>query len=191
MQAISPKDALDFGIEPDSQSKEITEVHNLDDNFFREIKIKDARQDNRASNSNKVALPDNMLENPFFVSLKGGSLSFKTNKEIFSKFKRCLVICLKNSVVNPTELNNLLINRLMCKEDYNKISELCTILEAPIKLIKNMNHRRQATIVERHRLSPFNHGRIELENDEVVVPLFELCEKSGTTTSSFSNSILP
>ena len=157
-------DDLDFGIDEDILSKEYVQ---LNDNFFDITKKNDIIDD-------KMVLEKDKMINPFFSDLKSSPLK---NIQRIDNYKRCLVICKKNGI---KELNfyeiNFLFEKVIDKQKYKDLSNYFTLVEGSIKLLKNKSHFKKGLLIDRHLLTDFNHRNFDLENDEIVIPIFELSE---------------
>ena len=169
------------------------EDNGLDDNFFgpnevpnemsNEVLTKGPNtehEDLRPKGSNETSSSTQNEEqdgdkvvNPFFVSLKGGPVTYMKNKDLYS-YKRCLLLCRQDKYYdfNFSSLPQL-VSKVMTKEQFLKLGEYLILIEGNLRIVKNPNHRKQSTIVDRHLLTHFNHMNLTLENDEIVIPLFE------------------
>jgi hypothetical protein len=105
-----------------------------------------------------------MEANPFFNQ----SINI-TDKELYSKFSRILLICLKNNVKHDDEILNPTIN------DINEIMKNYTILETKnLRLVKNISNK--LMIIKSSILSKFFD--YEFKNEELVIMMYLVDENS-------------
>ena len=94
------------------------------------------------------------------------------SKELYSRYKRVLVICKKKC----SNLNlKTLFSKIVDKNEFMKCLSSLTIFVSTVKLLKNYNHKNQAIILERALLKQVD-SHLEYDNDEIVIPMFELEE---------------
>ena len=111
----------------------------------------------------------NHIINPFYTSLKE-EISVPTNK-IFSKFKRVLLLCNKNGNLF---LNNEITQKLINKSTLETMKENFKLQVGSLSLMNNAIHRDRAKIIEKSILEYLNTEKILLENEEIVIPFFDI-----------------
>jgi len=106
------------------------------------------------------------------------------NREIFTTYDRVLILCnLDNKKISP-------MRSKMESDKYDKYKSKLILIPGDMKMLKNKYHKERSTIIERYLLKPFNHNKLELENDEVVLPLLELnVEDAYLYASLYQNNI--
>jgi hypothetical protein len=164
--------ALDYGIDVNKNSSLIT-IENSDLNdtdFFSTINEKQNVEQSQLSISEQLIL------NPFFVNINGGPLMKMENSDIYTTYKRVIVVYLNETYNN--DHHSLLMEKYVDKKRLKEIGASLVFREGPMKLLKL--HRKTATIVERNVLKQINNNdQIEFENDEIVICLFELVESDA------------
>lgn len=180
---------LDYGVVNDLtrfMTSGATELDNredndLDDNFFGPNEVPSseswsAERPNEDEEQNEMSTEvqeSDKVVNPFFVSLKGGPVTYMKNKDIYA-YKRCLLLCRQDKYhdFNFSSLPQL-ANKVMTTDQFLKLGEYLILIEGNLRIVKNQNHRKQSIIVDRYMLTHFNHNNLTLESNEIVVPLFE------------------
>ena len=105
-----------------------------------------------------------MEANPFF-----NQSIYITDKELYSKFSRILLLCLKNNVKHDDEILNPTIN------DINEIMKNYTILETKnLRLVKNISNK--LMIINSSILSKYFD--YEFKNEELVIMMYLVDENS-------------
>ncbi len=163
--------ALDFGVNTSEITSVITTEDTLEDgNFFGDL-------NNLSQEEEQVDIltDENMMINPFFVNLNGGELMKKDNREIYSEYNRVVVMSLSN-MYNMNHVH-ILTQKYINKHEFQECCQSFTLHNAPMRMLKL--HRKMATIVDRPFLKQFNRGNLDLNNDEIVVCLFELNESDA------------
>lgn len=128
----------------------------------------------------QIILKDNEIVNPFFVDLVESQLSSLNEKELYSIYKRVLVICVKQSYDKERDKEaQAIFKNVLTKQDLVNISKYFTLIPCPRKILNNKNQYARAVRVKKNLLEYFNNSHtlnIVLENDEIVLPMFELTE---------------
>lgn len=176
---------LDYGVISDlsvgmdvanTQSGDSREPQEFNDNFFGDgnMDAQDMSKHDTDKPDEERDLDDNKMKNPFFVSLKGGPVLYMKNRNLYTRYKRCLLLCKQDEYddVNLFSIPNL-AKKIVTKDQFVKLSKYMVLIEGNIRIVKNNYHKKQSVIVDRHMLTHFNHLNLDLENDEIVVPLFE------------------
>ena len=161
---------LDFGVNPTTQYDQVGKSDLDDDNFFGLDLI-----------SNSSLLPNDDLENgliknQFYVGTNTSTVSKMTDVELFSKYKRCIAICLKNGQQASQLILNGIYQKILKQSEFESLSQYYTLYPVSVRLLKNNLHRQSALLLDRPLLSSFNSSNIALENTEIIVPLFEINE---------------
>lgn len=133
-----------------------------------------------STSSGNLMLKQNEIENPLFVGEGGGSVSKLTSKELKSGFSRVFVVCMRDNYVESIELYNNSYSRVIDKTLAPKFSSNYAFLRTSIKLLDENYYKRCANIVSRELLtSLYNLDGSTLENEEIVIPMFELIESDA------------
>lgn len=124
----------------------------------------------------QVHLKDNEFINPFFVGLNNKSqLDSIDEKQLYSTYKRAIVMCMKMSYNQEVEAEKI-FNMITSTNDLQCLSTYFTLIPCSRKIINSNMQYKRAVLVEKKYLQHFNHNKITLENDEIVIPMFELKE---------------
>lgn len=124
-----------------------------------------------------VILTSDQITNPLFVGEDGGNLSKLDSKEIYSNFSRVLVVCMRDNFVDQPELYENSYGLVINKNQSLKLSVNYAFLKTNMNLLNEKYYKRCANVVQRDLLVNLYglNGSI-LENEEIVVPMFELVE---------------
>lgn len=165
---------LDFGVNTDTNYQSIA----IDKNELVELEqdIFGNHINTNYEDKNQILLvSDDDQLNPFYVKLNNSSLRNMDDKTLYSNYKRILILCPKDDC--PQNFNVLpLLNIISPKIEFNKCATNFVLVNATNKILKNNRHKKMAIIVEKCHLKPFNHNNLELNIDEIVVPIVELKE---------------
>ena len=127
-----------------------------------------------------VILKSGEIENPLFVGENGGNLLKLTPKDIYSGFSRVFVICMRDNYVNSPELFNYSYSRIIDKSLATTIASNYVFIKASLKLLNENYYKRCANVVGRELLSTlYNFRDSSLENEEIIIPMFELTESAA------------
>jgi hypothetical protein len=125
------------------------------------------------------------IENPFFVGETGGSLSKLSNKEIYANFSKVYVVCMKDNFSESSELYKSTYGRVVNKNNLIKQSAQFTFIKTSMNLLRQNYYKRCACILNRDTLvSIFGFDRATTENEEIIIPMFELTETLTRTNLS-------
>lgn len=135
--------------------------------------------------SNDIELKDNEMINPFYIKSGETKLGDIEDKILFS-YKKVYILCTRNDF-NQDELSDSdqelilkVFEKVITKEDFEKLGKFFVLTEAPVKILKNKEHYSQSVIVETSKdnlLEIFNHNKYAFENfNEIVVFMIELAE---------------
>ena len=134
---------------------------------------------NAESYQGQIALDNDEIINPLFVGVDGGSLSKFKNKNIYSQFKRVFVVCTRN---NFTESDNVydVYDYIIKQQELSEISQQLIFIPASMNLLKNNYYKQCACILKRNELvNIFGLNSIQLENEEIIIPMIELNETTA------------
>lgn len=127
-----------------------------------------------------LILKPNEIENPLFVGENGGSVLKLTPRELKSGFSRVFVVCMRDRFVDSIELYNNSYSRIINKQEALEISNNYVFLKASTKLLNEHYYKHCANLVSRDLLvSLYGLDGSELENEEIVIPMFELTESDA------------
>lgn len=130
--------------------------------------------------SQKVIIPADCLENPFFVGIDGGSVSKMEYREIFSNFKRIFIMC---ASVNLNDNAYNIFEKVLKRENLSMLGRNFVIFPASTKLLRNNQHKRYANIVSRDVLTEMFPG-VNFDTTEIIVPLYDLQETEARMYAS-------
>lgn len=156
---------LDFGVNPNIKFTSAPD-DDINDNFFENA------LSNKTSSENHVE--DGFVVNPFFVGLTQTTANLQ-DAELF-RFTTAVALCRKNGCVAQQSTLSHIYQKTLKQSDFETLSQYYTVVRTNIKLLKNKHHRMTSLVISRPILSIFNSAQLQLENEEVVVPLFELSE---------------
>lgn len=174
---------LDFGIIQQDQYtlSDLT----VDDNFFGLTEVNNAIDTTDTTDQ----IESNLINNPFYVSVNNNILINMPDMELFSKYKRCVVLCKKNACTESQITLNQIYQKHIKQLNLEELSKYFTLVPASIKLLKNKLHRQTSLLLDRSTLLFINSENISLENTEIVVPLFDLNVDSVKIYSSMYEPI--
>jgi hypothetical protein len=136
---------------------------------------------------NHVIMKEGECENPFFVGLHEIPLNKLNEKTLYSTYKRAFVLCMRDSFNNEEDARNI-FKFITTNDELKNLGNFFTLVHVSKNLLKNNMHYNQAVIVKKNYLEPFNHSGIDLEQDEIVIPLYELREKYAKLYSALYES---
>lgn len=124
-----------------------------------------------------LMLKPNEIENPVFIGENGGSVLKLSLRELKSSFSRVFVMCMRDNYVESIELYNNSYSRTIDKTHAPNFSSNYAFLKTSMKLLDENYYKRCANVVSRELLtSIYNLDGLTLENEEIVIPMFELTE---------------
>ncbi len=165
---------LDFGII--QQEQFILSDVVVDDNFFGLVGTNEITSISNISNTPNTPnlIEDGMIVNPFYVGTNNNILVNMTDRELFSKYKRCVAMCKKNECCESQFTLNRIYQKYIKQTDFEELSNYFVLIPVSIKLVKNKLHRQVSLVLDRPVISFVNALNIVLENTEIVIPLFDL-----------------
>jgi hypothetical protein len=126
-----------------------------------------------------LILKQNEIENPLFIGENGGSVLKLSAREIYN-FSRVFVVCMRDNYVDSPELYNSSYSRVIDKTVVTKLSSNYAFLKTSRKLLDETYYKRCANVVSRELLtSLYNLDGSTLENEEIIIPMFELTESDA------------
>ncbi|ARF11819.1 hypothetical protein Klosneuvirus_2_255 [Klosneuvirus KNV1] len=158
---------LDYG----TQSIPVYVNAELDDDFFGTVTQKSDNQEN----INK--LDHGYVYNPFYVGRNNSTVMKMTELELFGKYKRALAFCLKEGIKAEQHILLQVYQNVIKETEMQILTNYFTLVPVSVKMLKNKYHRQTALLIDRPFLVNFNSKNIMLDNDEIIIPLFELDEK--------------
>jgi hypothetical protein len=115
------------------------------------------------------------IVNPFFVSTQNEGMKME---DIYDNYESVYVLCLKNDRDTNGHLDMTHLNRRNVTLDILKsYRDHLTLVEAPLRLLKNPIHKRSMVIVNQEHLALFNHYGYDMNIDEIVIMIPELTEQ--------------
>lgn len=162
--------ALDFGIQKTQRVETVEDVDvDVSDNFFG--------YDDTDTKDVKIQLSEDEMINYFFVNLRGGPLVKMNKSEIYKHYHRLLILCRSNQ--STKEDMSHWMSPTITKDTFEQIKKSVVLVEGSMKMLSSFNHLRSTVCVDRENLTAIRKlGFVDLENDEIVLPLFELTERS-------------
>lgn len=143
----------------------------LDDDFFGTV----LQNSNNQLDINTLDV--GYIYNPFYVGRNTSKVMQMTDLELFSKYKRALAFCLKEGAKVEQHILLQIYNTVIKETDIAILTNYFTLIPVSVKLLKNKYHKQTGLLIDRPFLNAFNSKNIMLDNDEIIVPLFELDEK--------------
>ena len=131
-------------------------------------------------NNSDTNVSDTLIHNPFFnkrlemdpddmEKIGGGQEQEIDIVYLCKNYKRLLIICL----LGKTPISNSFYNKLVFLKEYQKMKSNLILIEANMKVLKNIIHFNNIIQVNSTYLEDFNHGGIELDESEIVLPIFQ------------------
>ncbi|AYV78759.1 MAG: hypothetical protein Edafosvirus30_10 [Edafosvirus sp.] len=125
-----------------------------------------------------ITLDENQMENPFYVSINGSKLDKIDEKELYTTYHRTLILCTRTTCNETDSKAKQILLPVLDKVTYGELSEYFTLVVGSRNIIKNDMHYKHACRVDKNLLNQFNHNKIDLNNDEIVVLILELKENN-------------
>jgi hypothetical protein len=124
-----------------------------------------------------------VIVNPFFVPLSGGSALDIPNKDFYTSYSYCYALLLKSNVANSDMISKI-YKRLI---NINELKELCSMFKLckiSIKLLHNNRFKKVTNLINSNILNTlFNESETnktyEFQENEMIVPLFNLSESNA------------
>lgn len=121
------------------------------------------------------------MQNPFFVDATYGDIDVLSQKELYQLYPKVYGLCLKESYSHTKEDKKMireLFSEKVSESTFQKCSNLLVLKECSHKLIRNKTHKAAAVLVDKDKLSKFNHDKLELSDTILVVPFLQLTESN-------------
>jgi len=119
------------------------------------------------------------IQNPFIVSniltlpTEGDSIEI-TMKNVFQYFKTVYVLVKKNDI----PLNTKYFSKEINEETYNELTNNLVIWKSTLHLLKNKINFDKVVILHKDKLQPFNQFNIQLNDYNLVLPIFTVAFKN-------------
>lgn len=138
------------------------------------------KQDNLSINVGRISgvqvvLKQDEMINPFFVSISETQLDKLDEKELYTVFKRVLVLCMKQTYNGEIEAENI-FNPTLNVNDFKNLRNYFTLLPCSRKILNNNAQYEKAVRVKQDILNNFNDKLLFIETEEIIIPMFELKE---------------
>lgn len=121
------------------------------------------------------------IHNPFFVDATYGDIDTLDRRELYQLYPNVYGLCLKESYShdkNDKKMIRELFSEDISEDTLMKCANLLTLKECSHKIIRNKTHKASAVLVEKKLLSKFNHDKLDLKDNVLVVPFFQLTESN-------------
>ena len=129
-------------------------------------------------------IKDDEIENSFFVGINGGSLINLEDKEIYSKYKRLFVLCMKD-LFEESDFLYKIYDPIIKKQDLFLLGKQFVLLQTTLNLLRNSYYKQRGCIVNKEYLNKmFSHYNYKYENSEIVIPMLELTETTANINIS-------
>ena len=134
------------------------------------------KQDNLSINVGRISgvqvvLKQDEMINPFFVSISETQLDKLNENELYTVFKRVLVLCMKQTYNGEIEAENI-FNPTLNVNDFKKLRNYFTLLPCSRKILNNKAQYEKAVRVKQDILNNFNDKLLFIETEEIVIPMF-------------------
>ena len=123
----------------------------------------------------KDPISDTLIHNPFF-NKKLQNLDGEVNNEIndivqlCKNYNRLLILCKQGQ----KPVKDIFYNKLIFLKDYQDMKNHLILIEANIKVLKNILHFNNVIQVDSSYLEDFNHTEIILDDEEIVLPILNI-----------------
>jgi hypothetical protein len=85
-------------------------------------------------------------------------------------YKRLLILCL----LGKEPVSDTFYNKLVFLNEYQKMKSNLILIEANLKILKNVIHFNNIIQVNSSYLEDFNHSEIDLDDTEIVIPILNI-----------------
>lgn len=129
-----------------------------------------------------LLLKDDEIENPFFVSVNGGSLLKIEPREIYSGYKRVLFMCMRDDFVLSSDLFQI-TDQIVKSSSFYPIGNQFVLVPASLSALRNNIYKNRACIVDKkHLMKMFNQQHQQnFDLNEIIIPLIEQTESNTKT----------
>ena len=153
------------------------EIYNLNHFLTKQTNENRIEIDNNnyiISNGDIKKINDNYIKNPFFINIYE-----ENDKDLFSKYYKIydsiLILCLKDSVNDISNIGTYFFKELITLEQMNKISDNFMLFRYNMNILKQNNFKKIHCILQNDLLKTmFGNLDIDFEVTELVIPLIEL-----------------
>ena len=114
-----------------------------------------------------------MIKNPFFNKSLSSLEDDSTEIDIVylcKNYKRVLILCL----FGKEPVSDKFYNKLIFYKEFEKEKEKLILIESNIKILKNVIHFNNVVQASNNYLEIFNHSNIELDDEEIVLPIINI-----------------
>lgn len=161
----------------------------LQDDVYEPVVIDNEKKEKvgkRAKNDETKTENQDMIVNPFFIGVKGGSLMTMSYRDIKLNYAHAYILCVKNDVVFNSDTIKDMMDIYALSIPVNRVGELekyFTLVRAPVDIVKNYRLRKRSNLVKNNVLSQFfpKTERTEGVLDEIVIMMFETSEQTCRT----------
>jgi len=146
----------------------------------------------------KIVLKDDEILNPFFVGLNEIQLKDIDDKELYSVYKRVLIMCMRITYNKEVEAEKI-YNPILTKQELKSMGKYLTLVSCSRKILNSDAQYSRVVRVKKQFLTHFNNGDLHIENEELILPMFELKEdmtklhvglyESSNTVAQISNAV--
>ena len=125
-----------------------------------------------------INLKEGEFMNPYFVDLDNKTIDKFDEKKFHSTYKRVLIMCMRLNYNKNSEALKI-FDMITTMNDLDKLKEYFVLMECSKKILYCKMQKKRALCIEKKYLEMFNHHNLKLDNDEIIVPIFELKEDTA------------
>lgn len=124
-----------------------------------------------------ITLKNGEMENPFFVSVFGGSLQNMELRDIYSNYKKVYIMCMKNNFTMNDDLFQI-TNQIVKTPEFYQIGSQFTLLPVSLAFLRNKVYKSRGCVVDKtHLIKMF--GKNNYDTNEIIIPLIEQTEDTA------------
>lgn len=112
-------------------------------------------------------------DNPFFVSIDNNVITNIVFDVLKKQYARVIILCL-NVQYDLNEVSKIMFSERIRINDTKKIAQQLVLVHSNISILKSKQYRWQSILVSKAELEIFNHNNLELNTEELVLPLLNL-----------------
>ncbi|AYV77528.1 MAG: hypothetical protein Dasosvirus5_7 [Dasosvirus sp.] len=124
-----------------------------------------------------TTLKDDVMVNPFFVGLDGGSLMKFDSRYIFGNYQTIYIMCLGAQQTNQF-VDMRLFDQIVDRKILQDICSRFELIEANVSLLRNSEIKRKASLVTARILNIMFPNTHKFNPTEIVVPMYELSSEN-------------
>jgi hypothetical protein len=133
-----------------------------------------------------IVMKSGEMENPFFVSVFGGSLQSMEWVDILNGYKRAFILCMKNDFIEDESLFQI-TNQIVKISDFYSIGKQFILLPVSLAILRNSIYKSRGCVVDKvHLVKMF--GKNNYDINEIVIPLVEQTENTAKKIISLYDS---